>query len=1236
VPTQSGSTAAWIDHDVQVAEKLPASWSSDHGKLAGSLATVAIGSLGGPLTAAGAALTEVVKHLQARHEANAPIRALRTQVESDITEWGKRQRFLSEDVEHGLEIATQSVARFGLDVDAIAALQFDPEKVSRRVQEAAQAHDSYWGRAGQREDKYEVAERAIRVTYSGLIRQFKVSEPLLLPAIQALRGSIDGYVAQAEALGRSAQAALDLTAAEVAAGTTAEVMSYLRSRIADWDVSPWHPNRDAQSAVERRIRLRTTARDASVADEEMTAQEALAEQRMLVVLGGPGSGKSWLARRYAREAAQAALSQLETGAGVDEVELPLLTTWDLWTRFDGEPRESLVAASFQSRLGHSDLGGNNAKRQLQRTFLEPSTRVLMIVDSLDEAADLAGQFERLNALRSLNGWRVVVTSRPAAWIATYRGEPGQRNGPRVVEIQDLQYPEEVDSFIEAWFEKDPSRGSGLIQQIAERDDLARAAVVPLILTFYCLLTEAPAATHRPLPGRRRDLYRGLAKRLLRGKWATTHPGLDAAPDFDYCETVLTDWAWHAIHRRITSTGLGDWGDSFTQPRPPRESARRAIDHVAPKLAEDEEGEITRRFVHRTFLEHFVAEHIAALDTSEAASLLLPHLWFDWDWTVAAPAAIAAHNQRHRGALLQKLLDHALGPAADPARQVASREIDRLLLALAQESEPGNWTPEHQDLLHKCRVRNATSRPDLVARSVHWTVSNQWVRTALRDALPHPAPWFFHDQVRLLYALTSTDAERVETRAALLEALSEAEPYVVLDLVKALTALNPTDAERNEARTAVLNSLPTADREGVGYLVSGLSTLGPTDAERDQARTALLNALSTAGPAQFGGLVKALSALSPTDAERRVTRIVLLNSLPTENAWVVAGFVRVLSALDPSDSELRETRTALLNALPKAGHRVADVARVLSTLDPTDAEQGEARIAVLNSLPTAVPAVFGDLLRVLPALDPTDTERRVARTALLKSLPTVRRWIVGDLAGVLSALHATDAERVEVRTALINSLPSPYTTRAGDLVGVLCTLDPTDDERREARTALLDYLPNLPATDEEGLAELVSGLVALNPTDDERREARTALLNSLSTAKAIFVEELVRVLSALDPTDAEWRKARTALLNALPKADPWILRALVRRLSTLDPTDAERGEARTALLNALPTASATYVGDLVRELFALDPTDTEQGAARTALLNALQTAYPGAVHDMVMALRSVTPLQSWLTWLTSSE
>ena len=643
---------------------------SDHPKLAASLATVAIAALGGPVPAAGTALKELVKHTQARYEADEQSRDLHRRVTVGIRQRALAEQFTEQEMKLGLDLAVETVARYGLTHEQIANLNFDAEDVSRQVVSAAEINDPYWGM----EKHYAVAEHGLQVTYGVMIEHLRSSPNALLPAIQALRLLIQRDLAELEATGRHARVRLDdLAAGLIAPGTVAEVKAYLQARIRDWDLSVWHPGTQAASALERRLRARTTGRCTD--DQEMTTTEALADQRMLVVLGGPGSGKTWLARRYAREAARAALTGLENGADLNEIELPLFTTWNQWTKTTGDPRHSLVAASFASGLGHTDLGESADIRRLQRTLTQPGRRVLAVVDSLDEAADLAGQANQLHELTSLHGWRVVVTSRPAAWDVTFRGDPARADGPRVAHLQDLVYPADVDAFVRAWFAADRGRGDALVEQIRARSDLARAAVIPLILTFYCLLTETPAPVAQPLPARRRDLYGRLVQRLLLGRWAT----YGRPPDADYCKKLLTEWAWHAVRDRTTPTGLDDWADTFEQPTAPRDGERRAIDHVAPTVTEDDEGVSTRRFIHRTVLEHFVAEHIASLDPDQAARILLPHLWFDPDWEVAAPAAAATHNRRQPGALLQQLLDQAVNSATDMARQAANREFDKLCL-----------------------------------------------------------------------------------------------------------------------------------------------------------------------------------------------------------------------------------------------------------------------------------------------------------------------------------------------------------------------------------------------------------------------------------------------------------------------------------------------------------------------------------------------------------------------------
>ncbi|WP_206064729.1 NACHT domain-containing protein [Kocuria sediminis] len=1114
-----------------------------------------------------------------------------------ITMWARSERFTDEELELGLTLATVTVAQFGLSNEVLAELRFDPRQAANKVMASARKKDRYWGT----EKHYEVAARSIAVTYEALIKQLQANHDVLIPVFQALRDRIDAHAAAAQDMAGIIHLQLsDLVESLVAPSTVSEVMSYLRTRIADWNVSVWHHDRQA-AALERHLRVREQANPATGGDY-LTAEEALAHQQMLVVLGGPGAGKTWLARRYARQAAQTALSQLEDGAGLDEVELPLLTTWEQWVKAQsGSPRESLVEASFASSLGHSDPGDGDIAGRLRRAFLRPQARVLLVVDSLDEAADQTAQAPRLHVLRGLpGGWRVVVTSRPAAWDATYRGDSVSASTPRVVTLCDLTYPDDVQTFIRDWFVEaaDPTRGEALIREIRGRAELARVAVVPLMLTFYCLLAEDPKAGAEPLPARRRKLYDRLARRLLLGRWTADHPGLDAAPDWGYCEELLRNWAWQAVCDRTNDVELGVWEDSFTPSTTVRKAERRAIDHMVPKTAADGEGNITRRFVHRTFLEHFVAEHIATLDASEAAGLLLPHLWFDPDWKVAAPAAIVAHNQQQQGTLFQHLLDRVAQPAPDPARQEARNQIDQLLLAIAQESEADEWSPEHQNVLHECRTSNAIRAPDLVTRSAHWTRSNPDARTMVLQAVPTADPWGVADLVEVLVGLGITQEERAQARSVVLQALPTTDLWGALRLVEVLVGLGPIEEERAQARKVVLQVLPTAEPGGVADLVGVLVELRPIEEERTQASTVVLQALPNAEPWAIADLVKALVGLGITEEELAEERRVVLQALTTAEPWVVLRLVEVLMGLGPIEEE-----------------------------------QAQARSVMLQALPTAQPGVVVELLKMLVGRGLTEEERAQARSAVLQVLPTANPWGVADLVEVLVGwLGITEEERAQARGVVLQVLPiaAGGLERLGE---VLVGLGPTEEEQAQARSVVLQVLPT---SEPGGVAGLVGVLVGLGITEEEQAQARSVVLQVLPTAEPWAIADLVKALVGLVITEEERAQARSVVLQVLPTAEPWVIGRLVEFLVELGITDEERAQARSVVLQVLPTAEPGGIVDLVKALVGLVITQEERAQARSVVLQVLPTAEPGDIPTLVGALRAVSSVESWLMWLSGGQ
>ena len=426
-----------------------------------------------------------------------------------------------------------------------------------------------------------------------------------------------------------------------------EIVVYLRTLI-DWlSTDPWP--RDPQfggsvltpAAIERKLRITAQGRD----PEQDLDADGLAQQcARLVILGGPGSGKTWLARRTARRGAEDALEVLAAGGTLEEAELPLYTTCSRLFSAGGDIREAVVSSAL-GQIG--DLGGSRISAALRVFFTERNAPTLLVLDSLDEAH---GPSERLRQASTLP-WRIVLTTRPSSWRHQLTINEKDESH-RVGELQPLDYPGDVEPFIERWFAGRLEQGNDLAAQIARRPGLQQAATVPLILAFYCIVGGTG-----PLPEFRRDLYTKVLNRMLTGRWRDDD---DRQPDPDTCLQTLAAWAWDGATSHPVS-GVGTWADDIPAKRVRLgEADADAVDHVGTPLGRPDvdTGTTLRRFIHRSVREHLVAGHVASLPVDQAVKVLLPHLWYDPDWEYAAPAALAMHPQRDQ--LVRDLICRAAG------------------------------------------------------------------------------------------------------------------------------------------------------------------------------------------------------------------------------------------------------------------------------------------------------------------------------------------------------------------------------------------------------------------------------------------------------------------------------------------------------------------------------------------------------------------------------------------------
>ena len=621
-----------------------------------------------------------------------------------------------------------------------------------------------------------------------------------------------------------------------------EIKIYLKTLI-DWlNTDPWPQDQRlggpalTPAAIERKLRIGAT----DPAREQDADADGLARQcSRLVILGGPGSGKTWLAKRVARRSAEDALTALETGTALDEVELPLYTTCARLIMAPGDIREATASSAIE-RIG--DLGGSRIVKALCLFFTERNARTLLVIDSLDEASDPGEARERLRQADSLrHPWRIVLTSRRSSWNNQLNIEEADQDH-WVGELRPLQYPGDVESVIQRWFADRPEHGQALSVQIAGRPSLQRAATVPLILAFYCIL-----GVGQSLPEFRHKLYEQVINRMLHAPWRSSS---GEPPDPAACRAVLRTWAWQAAKNHPVS-GVGQWEDDIpTRPAQLSIAGQVAVDHVAPpRGSRDFDTDMTsRRFVHRSIREHLVAEHVASLPADRAVRELLPHLWFDPDWEYTAPAAIAMHPGHDE--VLWTLLCRASGSNEIPSDLAvidAGGEVRKLVARVAAESKEDDWAPELARIISQARVDLAQLRiTDELGEAVHWPTSNRQVRQILlRQLTGAMDDWVGAWLAGTLAQLDPTPADKRTAIEALLGLLADNGLGTEAGwLAYALVQLDPAPADKRQARQALLTQLtgnPYADA-----LTSALLLLEPTREDEQRALGTLLGRPGRAG------------------------------------------------------------------------------------------------------------------------------------------------------------------------------------------------------------------------------------------------------------------------------------------------------------------------------------------------------------------------------------------------------
>ncbi len=921
----------------------------------------------------------------------------------------------------------------------------------------------------------------------------------------------------------------------------------------------------------------------------------------VVILGGPGAGKTWAARRSAIEAAAAALEALSNDADPATVEIPLFARCVAAFAISAATWEGVVEASLSQvtdRLGPGRVG-----RALERRFLEQPGRYLLLLDGLDEADHLPATnlLDRLvkGPRREL---RIVLTSRPSSWRHQLPLD-GKNDRHRVADLLPLRYPEDVEAVVNAWLgdEERATARNRLLVLMAQRPELAAAARTPLLCAMYCLLAESEEG----LPATRLGLQRRLVTRLLRGTWRGDPSAVDQhleparAALRELARTGATD---------DPATGLAAWNETILDTVSGSLSERvvSAMSHVAPPAEYDPDTELmTRRFIHSSIREHVLAQDVSLLPVPDAASRLAAHLWYDPKWEFVVPAAIAGHRDRDQ--LLRALIgDTALD------RRDGFGELRRLLVRLAIETSPSDWDGEHAALIDAACGRLA---------SVVAGVS------------------------RLSCAANGWPAARPTASAVAMLERGEV-PWPRSQTREWIRHLDLGPVERDRLRWSLVESVRARRTGPSGTWVTGeaiqpmfdlavvLDALEPTQGQRDAAVSGLQADLGARLYADGALALRALGGSLGEDDLRNGAQAVIHMFGGSFAGYFAADLADAVDALDAAQAIQQEVADAVLDLmarLPRAEesvHEVESTVRAIRTLRPGLERVTRAAAELLNRLDHPSSSwQAGQLKSQLVALVPSDPSAGVVLARLLEhGGPGERTGHADDVLAWLAARSTEDQRRSSV-AVVRRRLEAADGAQAALWAKHLASLEPTWEERRATVEHLLTRLASTPAN---RCGDVARAIRTLGADGDQRRRAIWHVANHLGQGGSAQLEmALCQILSWFGPEGEARTKVAAALIEAAGALDALSYPGWLSTVADALPvTDSERADLVDVVVSRIGAESLADARRLAEEIIRLQGADDQRARAADLLLTRLQGTPIGTLSRVVEVVRDLDPPTAW--------